>query len=390
MRRALLWTLSTLLLFFSGPAYACGGGFGDQVMLNPLQNIVLTYRGGEETYLFQPHFCGAATDFGLILPVPSTLTHDPTLGDAALVSQLQVVTAPAVETVEVCASSGIFGRDKTAGMDQGAAAGVPRSVNSGVNVISAGQVGVFQWQLLKADSTQSFTDWLDASNFPYPATAAPAFDHYVQAGWYFVAFSVTAGDTAPPAGTQLCGDFGPIQLSFQTSQAVIPARIAAAGDTTSTFDWGVFTISAHELNASTGSNSVPVSQTVLYAGALSTNDLAGQPAVAAIGNAGEWLTELDLNFYAGNLTQDIWLEQPSVDTSFRRTEYVEKEVTCGVFGCSIDRNSGHQRGRLAALIIMAGFALAIGVRRLNSSRLRLQRRAGEAGARSARSVHGST
>lgn len=367
MRRVFLWTLSTLALFFSSPCYACGGGFGDQVTLNPSQNIVLSYRGGEETYIFQPHFCGAATDFGLILPVPSTLTHDPTLGDAALVSQLEVVTAPAVETVEVCASNGILG-GSTKGNSGGAAADVRGSVNSGVNEISAGQVGVFQWQLLKADSAQSFTDWLDVSNFPYSASATTAFDHYVQAGWYFVAFSVTAGANAPPAGYQLCGDFGPIQLSFQTSQAVIPARIAAAGDTQSTFDWGVFTISAHELNASTGSNSAQVTPTVLYAGALSTDDLSGEPAVAAIGNAGEWLTELDLNFYAGNLTQDISLVQPSMDTSFRRTEYVENEVTCGVFGCSIDRNSGHQRGRFAALIFMAGFALAIGRRRLEKSR----------------------
>lgn len=367
MRRVFFWTLSTLALFFSSPSYACGGGFGDQFTLNPSQNIVLTLRGGEETYIFQPHFCGAAADFGLILPVPSTLTHNPTLGDAALVSQLEVVTAPAVETVEVCASNGIFG-GSTNGDGAGAAAGVPGSVNSGVNVISAGQVGVFQWQLLKADSAQSFTDWLDASNFPYPATAAPAFDHYVQAGWYFVAFSVTAGANAPPTGTQLCGDFGPIQLSFQTSQVVIPARIAAASDTTSTFDWGVFTISAHELNASTESNSAQVTQTVLYADALSTDDLSGEPAVAAIGNPGEWLTELDLNFYAGNLTQDIWLVQPSVDTSYRRIEYVEKVVTCGVFGCSINRNWGQSRGRLATIISMAGIALAIAGRRLEKSR----------------------
>jgi hypothetical protein len=162
----------------------------------------------------------------------------------------------------------------------------------------------------------------------------------------------------------LCGDFGPIQLSFQTSQAVIPARIAAAGDTQSVFYWRVFTVSSHELNAATGSNSAPVTQTLRFAGALSANDLAQEHAVATIGSAGEWLTELDLNFYAGNLTQDIWLDQSSVDTAYRRTEYVEKEVTCGVIGCTINRNRNQPRGRFGALIPIGGIALVVGGRRL--------------------------
>jgi hypothetical protein len=362
MPRVLAGILGILWLLASVPANACGGGFGQQVTLSPSQKIVLTYRGGEETYIFQPHFCGAAADFGLILPVPSTLTQNPTLGSAALVTELEVITAPRIETVEVCAGFGCMGSKSSdgAGAPGGKTQGAP---NDGVAVISAGQVGQFQWQLLKADSAQSFTDWLDANRFPHPASAAAAFDHYVQAGWYFVAFSVAAGASAPPAGYRLCGDFGPIQLSFTAPQAVVPARIAAASDTTSTFTWRIFTVSEHELRPSSGSSSASVAPTLRYAGALSTDDLERGPAVAGVANAGDWLTESDVRFYAGNLTQDIFLEPAAADTPYRRTEYVEKEVDCGVFGCSVVPTSSRDRAYWALSVALGGIALAMGARR---------------------------
>jgi hypothetical protein len=322
---------------------------------------VLTYRGGEETYIFQPHFCGAAADFGLILPVPSTLTQNPTLGSANLVAELEIIAAPRVETVEVCAGFGCMGSASDKGSaGAGQLEGAP---NDGVSVISAGQVGQFQWQLLKADSAQSFTDWLDANSFPYPASAAAAFDHYVQAGWYFVAFSVAAGSSAPPAGYRLCGDFGPIQLSFGAPQPVVPARIAVASDTTSWFKWRIFTVSEHELRPSSGASSASDVPTLRYAGALSVNDLGRAPAVAGIANAGEWLTESDVRFYAGSLTQDIFLDAAPTDTPYRRTEYVEKEVDCGVFGCSMVPTLGRDRAYWALAVALGGIALAMGGRR---------------------------
>lgn len=361
MRRLFLCTLTLLLLFTSQPAVACGGGFGQGVTINPSQKIVLTYRGGVETYIFKPHFCGNSTEFGLILPLPSTLTQNPTLGDSDLVSQLEVLTAPRVETVEVCASRGLPGMGGSKSAD-GNGSQLAGSVYDGVDVISTGQVGQFQWQLLKADSATNFTDWLDANQFPYPASAQAAFDYYVQAGWYFVAFSVTAGANAPPSGYRLCGDFGPIQLSFSTSQAVIPARIAAASDTQYSFTWRIFTVSDHELNASKSSTSASVTQSLRFADALTTDNLTQEPMVAKIGSASEWLTETDLSFYSGSLTQDIWLTQPPADTALRRTEYVEKEVTCGVIGCSLSGSRGQTGGRIAGLLAIASMVLLVGAR----------------------------
>ena len=55
-------------------AKACGGGFGDGLEIDTSQKIVVAFKGGVETYVFSPHFCGRAASFGLILPVPSSLT----------------------------------------------------------------------------------------------------------------------------------------------------------------------------------------------------------------------------------------------------------------------------------------------------------------------------
>src|SRR5512140_2342213 len=102
------WVMLKLVLaitLLTGHALACGGGFGQGLTIRPSQTIVVAYRDGVETYIFGPHFCGAATEFGLILPVPATLTQDPGLGSAALSTELEAISAPAVVTQEVCIDS---------------------------------------------------------------------------------------------------------------------------------------------------------------------------------------------------------------------------------------------------------------------------------------------
>jgi hypothetical protein len=349
MRNLLFCLVSLTLSLASLPTYACGGGFGQQVTINPAQTIVVAERDGEETYVFQPKFCGADSEFGLILPVPAVLTSNPTLTDASLYSQLAAVTVPRVETVEVCSQGGLLGGASKGGVEVDGAHGY--TSNGGVNVIDQGSVGIFTWTLLKADSVANFTDWLDARQFPYPTSAPSVFDHYVQGGWYFVAFQVTASATAPQAGMRICGDFGPIKLSFPSSQPVIPARMATAGDSTSTFYWRLFTVAAHQMTLSdAGPASGQVVATPRFAGALTASDLAQNPIVGSIATAGEWLTEFDLTFAARNLTEDITLIAPAKDQAYRRVIYVDKEVDCGVFGCNLARGSDGTRwiARLAA------------------------------------------
>jgi hypothetical protein len=339
------------------PSHACGGGFGQQVTIDPSQTIVISHRAGQESYVFEPRFCGVASDFGLILPVPAALTENPALVDAALYTQLAEITAPRIETVEVCKEGGFAAGDSA---KAGGAVPGRSAANDGVDVVDQGTVGIFSWSLLKADSSKTFTDWLDANQFPYPSTAVSAFDHYVSRGFYFVAFQVTASTLSTNPSTQICGKFGPIRLGFPSAQAVIPARMATASDRSSTFYWRLFTVAEHQYTTT----SSEVQPTLRFAGALTNSELLAHPAVASVASAGEWLTELDVSFYAGSLTSDITLGATSEDKSYRQVIYVEKEVSCGVFGCNVAATPNGTRW-LGALLALAGglFALTAAKRR---------------------------
>jgi hypothetical protein len=63
-------------LLAASPAFPCGGGFGPNIQVNPQQDIIVVWKDDVETYVFQPIFCGTATNFGLILPVPAQLTQN--------------------------------------------------------------------------------------------------------------------------------------------------------------------------------------------------------------------------------------------------------------------------------------------------------------------------
>jgi len=185
----------TALVLTAGEAQPCGGAFGYEYTISPSQQIVVGYRDGVETYVFNPHFCGQASSFGLILPVPAVLSKKPELHEPALYTDLAAVAAPTIETQEVC-----LGHDGVAG-GRSTGTGGSASNGGGTTVIETGTVGVFDYALLQAETTASFTDWLDTNGFPYEDSAQEAFDHYVQSGWYFVAFKCrrTRARTGPAA-----------------------------------------------------------------------------------------------------------------------------------------------------------------------------------------------
>ncbi len=300
----------------TAPAWPCGAGFGQQVEVVPTQDLALAHTNGVETYVFRPQFCGAAAEFGLILPISGPLTSPPELAEKALFDQLQELTAPEVIETTVCRDTS--DRTGTGGAGVG-------NWNGGVEVVQYGQVGVFDYALLQADSSAAFTDWLDANGFPYDSAAVTHFEHYVQQGWYFVAFKINAS-AAPlrPDGT-LCGELGPVQLEFQSSDFVIPSRIAAVGaGSSSTFVWRVFALTEHQV----ATNTPFVSSVRNFAGAVTESDLAEHPLVDELADAGDYLTELSLTFHGINVTDDVRLTRSPSQDDYRRTTTRPRYVDC--------------------------------------------------------------
>jgi len=162
--------------FFSSVAFACGGGFGEALTITPKQTIIIRHHEGEETYAFSPEFCGAAAEFGLILPIPSTITLEPALLDKQTFDAFEDLSAPKTEYRDVCR-----GRTGSAGMDAGVAS--DGGTDNAVEVINSGQVGIFDWTLLRADESAAVTEWLDANQYPYDEKGVEHFDYDVTKSW---------------------------------------------------------------------------------------------------------------------------------------------------------------------------------------------------------------
>lgn len=359
MRRFIASATFAVTTLAASAALPCGGGFGAGLEVNPSQEIVVVHDQGRETYIFSPHFCGKSAEFGLVLPIPDVLFANPTLAEEALFTELDELTAPRIEYVDVCMNSDSSGSGPGSGGGSGAA-----DAGSGVDVVNRGQVGIFDWALLKADSTAAFTDWLDANGFPYEPAAIAHFSHYVTQDWHFVAFKVTVDQNDPPAGYDLCGALGPISLTFPSVAPVIPARIAAVGGSGDRpFVWDIFALGDGSMTARTPG----VTTELKYTNGLTADQLASRPELAKITAPGSKLTKLRLTF-KNSIEEDITLEPSSSPTFYQETTYVTRSVTCdedsGLFGCSMS-SPGPVNGTLAYGLAFG--ALALLMRRRRSS-----------------------
>lgn len=319
MKRALFATAAVASLLYASTAFPCGGAFGPNAVVSPSQTLVVSHKAGTETYVFRPHFCGESTQFGLILPVPAALSKSPTLGNPALFAELDRISAPEVKKSRVCKG------DTDGGGFGGALPGSRGNESDGVDVINQGQIGIFDWVLVKADTKASFTEWLDTNGFPHAPAADEEFAHYVNEGWHFVAFKVTAGANAPPAGKKLCGDFGPIELAFPTTTPVVPTRIAAVSAGGQSPAWRIYGLSAPSAQLAVTSNQYPAM--LSYSDELTVASLAGAPELAKLGAAGDRLVRLEVGFGFDGLAKDLTLTN-AAPQKFRAIKNEMEYVDC--------------------------------------------------------------
>ena len=341
MKRLLALAAGAVTLLLPPLAFPCGGSFGANVAANPQQDIIVAWKDGMETYVFQPIFCGTATDFGLILPVPTLLTQSPTVTDQQAFATAALLAAP-TKAQWVQQSGGIGCGATSGGM------GTKNGTVDTTTVVASGQVGFLDWVQLKADTPASFTDWLTANGYPYSTSAASVFAYYVQKGWYFLAFRINQGAT--PDGGTVCKALGPIAFSFPTQIPVVPTRMATAGSTMPTsgstqFTWRIFGIThgTEQLGVRGASG-----YTLGYSGAINTSDA---PSLAGLAEAGDRLTRLIVTFNYASTDPDVTLAT-STPSDYRDTEYV---TVYDDSVCSVSRTTRSAHGFLLTLF---GLALA--------------------------------
>jgi len=308
--------------FLAAPAVLpCGAPFGTGIDADPQQDIIIAYKDGVETYVFQPRFCGTASNFGLILPVPSTLTQSPALSDQLAFSSANSLSAPLIVDETLCS------RGPSAGT--GGSSGATRA-DAGATVISTGHVGFLDFAQLKADTEQSFTDWLTANGYPYSTASASVFSYYVQKSWYFVAFKISQGASLDggSSGT-VCNNLGPVKLSFASSTPVVPTRMASASAAptftsyTNGFSWRVFGITAGDQQLAFV-DGVSSNRKLGFSGALAASDAT---LLAGLAQGGDRLSKLTLTFSYGSTEPDVGLSlAPASD--YRETQTVYHYVSC--------------------------------------------------------------
>jgi MYXO-CTERM domain-containing protein len=316
--------------------FPCGAPFGTGITANPQQDIIVSYKNGVETYVFQPTFCGTARNFGLILPVPSTLAVSPALSDQQAFTTADSLSRPEYVTVTAC-----MGGVTASG--PGATGGSSES-NGGATVVSSGRVGFLDWAQLKADTVASFTDWLTSNGYPYGTAASDVFSYYVQKGWYFVAFKISQGAMPDGGSGAVCNALGPVKLSFTSPVPVVPSRMATAG-TVSTgysyaFSWRIFGLTSgdQQLAFTDGANG---NRVLGYSGALAAADVT---SLAGLAQAGDRLTKLTLTFAYGSTDPDVGLSLATA-SDYRQIIYTTQYIYCPDAGrdAVVDGISGGSR-----------------------------------------------
>lgn len=340
MNKLASFGLTSALLLAAPAAFPCGAPFGAGVNVDPSQDIMLVQKGDQETYVFQPTFCGDAKDFGVILPVPSMLTGEPALGDAAAFTAADTLSKPKVEKKTECRSRGGVGGALDAG-----SFGEP---NDGTKVVSSGTVGFLDWVQLEAKDEASFTSWLDANGYPYDDQAKATFAHYVAKKWFFVAFKVSNG--AAPAGEKPCKSLGPIKLTFKSATPVVPSRMGSAGATVPKpgggssygFSWRVFAITDGAQELAFADGAAPTRK-LGFSGKVADGDLG---KLGGLATAGDRLTKLTL-FFGNGISEDVGLKlAPAAD--YRETQYDVTYVDCDETGPIGDEDAGPGPGNSAA------------------------------------------
>ena len=321
MKRRLALAAGVAGLLADTAAFACGAAFGPSITIDSRQDVILVWKDNVETYVFQPIFCGTSTNFGLILPVPATLSRQPSLTDQQAFTTAAALSEPTKRRV-----------DEHHGLACGGGAALNSATVDTTTVVASGQVGILDWVQLKADTESSFTDWLTANGYPYSTASADVFSYYVQKGWYFLAFRISQ-EAAPDGGT-ICRALGPVALSFPTPVPVVPSRMASAGNSSGgygSFSWRIFGITHGdaELAFSDGTNTDRV---LMYSGAITAGDV---PSFSGLAEAGDRLTRLMLsfgvNFYNPSSDPDVGLTL-AAPHDYRGTEdvYVYDDSICSV------------------------------------------------------------
>ena len=152
------------------------------------------------------------TDFGFLVPTPSK--PKVTEAEDKAFDALSEITSPAIE---------MRARPSDTGCGIGCASAVKRdeaatSVGEKVEVLEQGQVGNFNYEILKSNDPLALTDWLNDNKYEIRPALTRWMDPYVRKGWIITAFKIAKDSKSTGAAAKA------VRMSFEAKEPIFPYR----------------------------------------------------------------------------------------------------------------------------------------------------------------------
>ncbi|MCI0818432.1 MAG: DUF2330 domain-containing protein [Chloroflexi bacterium] len=281
-------TAATIGLLAQAPtlADACAGLIGSNGAVNLGRTTTLAaYHDGVEHYITAFEFQGGGGEFGTLIPLPDVPTKVERGGDWTL-QRLQLETAPP-------------------DLEAAFADGAVRQLNA--EVLLEVRIDALDITVLRGGGPD-VAAWATEHGFRLSPDAPEVLDFYAQRSPIFLA-AVFDGDAAAERG-QLIGDGTPVHLTIPTDDPWVPLRILALGkqvDDLIQADVFLLTDDAPTLlPAPSDALALTYSEAATD---LLLDDLRSDAGMGWIPDSA-WLTKLEINSLAADLTYDL-----AVDTT---------------------------------------------------------------------------
>jgi uncharacterized protein DUF2330 len=344
--RVLVATVAVLAV--PAPALACGGLIAPNGAIGLVKTSTMAgYVDGVEHYVTQFEFAGAEGEFGSIVPLPGVPTKVVRGGEWTL-ERLAIEVQPPVSDVAFAGAA--------------EAASLQR-----VQVLEQKRIGALDITVLRGGGG-AVGRWAEENGFSLTPDAPEVLEFYARRSPVFMAAKFDAA-AAARRGLQV-GQGTSIHLSIPTDRPWVPLRILALGQSgDAVVEADVFLLTEREpalLPAPAGSEAAVTSDGLALTRSEPASDdllvdLQGDRGMRWLPTEGMWLTYLELQEEAEDLTYDL-----AVDASGRGAP---SPVDAGLGSLSVRRPSVPGWVTGVVLIAAAGAALVAAAATRRSVRL---------------------